>query len=216
MAVIKIDVVSDVVCPWCYIGKRRLENALKSLPNSIEVEIEYHPFELNPNAPENGINLREHLIDKFGSEDHYYHQLDRVGNVAKQEGLIYNLLNQPISPNTRKIHALIAGAKEHGIQKEMTEAFFKAYFTDGLNLTEDETILKIAVSVGMTSEIAEAIIHDPKRMNEIEKAEKKFNSMGVTGVPFFILNGKYGISGAQTSDVFIKALTDVSAEVAVQ
>lgn len=215
MAIIKIDVVSDVVCPWCYIGKRRLENALKSIPNSIEVEIEYHPFELNPDAPENGINLREHLIDKFGSEDHYFHQLDRVTNVAKQEGLTYNLLNQPISPNTRKIHSLIAAAREHGIQKEMTEAFFKAYFTDGFNLTEDETILKVAASVGMTAEIAESIIHDAKRMDAIENEEKKFYSMGVTGVPFFIINGKYGISGAQTSDVFIKALTEVNAEVSV-
>jgi predicted DsbA family dithiol-disulfide isomerase len=215
MAVIKIDIVSDVVCPWCYIGKRRLENALKSLPESIEVEFDYHPFELNPNAPQSGVKLKEHLIDKFGSEDHYTDQLNRVTEVARQEGLTFNLIDQVISPNTRKIHALIAAAKEYDVQKEMTEAFFKAYFTDSANLTEDKTILKIAETNGMTFDVADSIINDPAQINDIQTREKKFYSMGITGVPFFIMINKYGISGAQSSETFLKAIVDVSEEMSV-
>lgn len=215
MAVLKIDVVSDVVCPWCYIGKRRLENALNELPKSTEIEIEYHPFELNPSVSQSGINLREHLVDKFGGEEQYDHQLDRTAYVAKQEGLEFNLKNQLLSPNTRKMHALIVGAKVLGIQKELTEAFFKAYFTDAIDLTQEETILEIAETSGMPREFAKSIMDSPERLKDVEMREQQYASMGITGVPFFIINEKYGVSGAQTSETFAKILREALEEASV-
>src|SRR5688572_22315651 len=112
--VIKIDVVSDVVCPWCYIGKRRLEKAIDQLSPDYTFEIEYHPFELNPNTPSEGVNQKEYLTEKFGSEDRYHQITAHTTQVAAQEGLSFNFDKQRVSPNTRLMHSIIQLAKLEG------------------------------------------------------------------------------------------------------
>lgn len=140
--VIKIDVLSDVVCPWCYIGKRRLEKAMDQLVSEYDFKIEYHPFELNPYLPLSGVDQKEYLAEKFGGMDQYSLITARTAAIALQEGLELNFSRQAVSPNTRKAHALIQLAKEEGKQPEMVETFFKAYFTDGIDLSKDENLFR--------------------------------------------------------------------------
>src|SRR5688500_1385875 len=135
---IKVDVISDVVCPWCYIGKRRLEKAMDKLSDAYDFEVEYHPFELNPQMPVSGLNHKEYLVEKFGGEDRYEQLTGRVTQVAAVEGLLFDFEKQKTSPNTRKAHALIQLAREEGKQLVVMEAFFKAYFSDGIDLTLDK------------------------------------------------------------------------------
>lgn len=209
---VKIDVVSDVVCPWCYIGKRRLEKALRTLENEFEFEIEYHPFELNPNQPEAGVDNREYLISKFGSEDRYQALTDHVAAVAAEEGLLFNYAEQKVAPNTRKAHALLQLAGTMGIQQTLAQLLFQAYFVNGTNLADDANLVDIAVAAGIPREKAEHHLADENSMLQVALAEQQMYQLGISGVPFFIINRKYGISGAQTPEVFTRAIQDVTSE----
>ena len=133
---IKIEVVSDVVCPWCYIGKRRLEKALEQLKDQFEFDVEYSPFELNPDMPVEGRNQKEYLTQKFGSESKYKQIIGHVTKVAAEEGLNFDFTNQNVSPNTRNAHRIIWFAKAKGKQLEMKEALMKAYFEQGIDLSK--------------------------------------------------------------------------------
>lgn len=212
---IKIDIVSDVVCPWCYIGKRRLEKAIDQLSDQYNFELEYHPFELNPNTPLEGVNHRQHLVEKFGSEERYDQLTTNVTNVAAQEGLTFNYDKQTTSPNTRMMHSIVQLAKLEGKHLEAIEAFFKAYFTDGVDLTHKEVLSKIAQEAGLDSAANPELFASPQATQQIALAEKELGKLGITGVPFYIINNKYGVSGAQASETFVKAFQEIQAESAV-
>ena len=207
---IKIDMVSDVVCPWCYIGKRRLEKAIDQLAGQVEVEIEFHPFELNPDMPKEGKNQKEHLINKFGGEARYKQITDNVTNVAAEEGLSFNFDKQKISPNTRDAHRIIRYAKLEGKQAAVKEAFLKAYFEEGIDLSKRENLLAIAVKVGLNAIKVSSLLDSDEGLVEIELEQKMNRQRGITGVPYYIINNKYGISGAQPSEVFQKALLEIA------
>ena len=211
---IKIDIVSDVVCPWCYIGKRRLEKALEQLNHKYNFELEYHPFELNPDMPASGVNQREYLTEKFGGEDRYDQITSHTSTVAAEEGLAFNFTNQPVSPNTRSMHVVLTLAKQEGVQLQVMEAFFKAYFSDAVDLSKKENILTIAAQAGLDRTKAEQYLADDNTTVQVALAEKEMYKLGISGVPFFILNNKYGVSGAQSTETFLKALEDIGAEVA--
>jgi predicted DsbA family dithiol-disulfide isomerase len=206
---LKISVISDVVCPWCYIGKRRLESAVQKLSDKYTFELEYFPFELNPQMPVSGVNQKEYLYKKFGGEDRYEQLTGHVSNVAGQEGLAFNYQSQTISPNTRKAHRLIQLAKEDGKQLQLVEAFFKAYFTDGVDLSNDENLIRIAETCGMDREKISTFLAGNEGEVEVEMAERQWQNAGVTGVPFYVIDNKYGISGAQSPEAFIKAFTEI-------
>ena len=210
--VIKVDIVSDVVCPWCYIGKRRMEKAIKELAGEVDVELEYHPFELNPDAPKEGRNQKEHLAAKFGSSEKYEELTAYVTQVAAEEGLRFNFDKQKVSPNTRDAHRIIMLAKETGKQVEAKEAFMKAYFEDGVDLTKKENLIAIAVTCGLDENKVAALMDSEDGIEEIEAEEYTYQQRGVRGVPFFILNNKYGISGAQPVEAFIKAFQEIGVE----
>ncbi|HEY9044435.1 MAG TPA: DsbA family oxidoreductase [Ohtaekwangia sp.] len=212
--VVKIDVVSDVVCPWCYIGKRRLEKALNELSSEYDFEIEYHPFELNPNMPASGANHREYLIEKFGSEDRYEQITGQTAQVAAAEGLNFNFSEKSISPNTRKAHAIAQLAKEKGLQLNIVESLFKAYFTEGLNLADDKNLVAVAVKAGLNQDEVEQLLKDENALVQIALHEQEMYKLGISGVPFYIINNKYGVSGAQASETFVKVLRDVGQEIA--
>lgn len=209
---IKIDIVSDVVCPWCYIGKRRLEKAIDQLSDQYHFELEYHPFELNPNTPLAGVNQREHLVDKFGSEERYEQLTANVTNVAAQEGLTFDYAKQSTSPNTRMMHSIVQLAKLEGKHLEAIEAFFKAYFTEGIDLTDKQVLSKIAQDAGLDSAANPELFASPQAIQQIALAEKELGKLGITGVPFYIINNKYGVSGAQASETFVKAFQEIQAE----
>jgi predicted DsbA family dithiol-disulfide isomerase len=213
--VIKIAVVSDVVCPWCYIGKRRMENAVKTLSGQFDFEIAYYPFELNPAMPLSGRNQKEYLSKKFGDESEYERLTNHVTEIAETEGLKFDYSKQNISPNTRNAHRLILFAKESGKHIEMVEALFKAYFTDGVDLSKNENLADVAASVGMDKSKTEEFLKTDTGIAEVAVAEKELQKVGITGVPFYIINDKYGVSGAQSTETFIQAFQNVAKELSV-
>lgn len=208
-ATIKIDVVSDVVCPWCYIGKRRLEKAVAKLSSVYDFDIEYHPFELNPSTPETGLNQKEYLTKKFGGEDRYTELTNRVVGIAADEGLNLDFSKQLVSPNTRKAHSIIQFAREEGKQLAVKEAFMKAYFTDGVDLSKKENLISVAVQAGLDVTKVEKVLEDENAPIQIALAEQELSKLGISGVPFYIINNKHGISGAQSPETFMKAFEEI-------
>jgi len=210
--VIKIDVVSDVVCPWCYIGKRRLEKAIDQLKDKIDFEVVYHPFELNPDTPKEGLNHRDYLTKKFGSETRYQQITNHVVSIAAQEGLKFNFTDQQISPNTLDAHRLIGFARKSGKQHEMKEALMSAYFEKGVDLTQNENLVNVAVAAGLDGNAVESFLKSDELTAEVKLEEQLNFQRGISGVPFYIINNKYGVSGAQPTDGFIQALTEIGTE----
>ena len=206
---IKVDIVSDVVCPWCYIGKRRLENAIGKLASEYDFELEYHPFELNPQMPENGANQRAYLAAKFGSDERYDQITDQTTQTAATEGLAFAFDKQQVSPNTRKAHVLIQEARNAGKQLEVTEGFFKAYFTEGVDLSKDENLVSVAVQAGLPQDLAEEALANETAALQVSLAEQEMYKLGITGVPFYIINNRYGVSGAQPAETFIEAFREI-------
>lgn len=209
---IKIGVVSDVVCPWCYIGKRRLEKAIEQLRDKFDFEIAYYPFELNPDLPASGVDQKQYLTDKFGGEASYDQLTGNVIRVAATEGLTFDYEKQKVSPNTRNAHRLLLFAREEGRQLTLAEALFKAYFTDGVDLSKNENLLVVAATAGLNLDMTKAFLESDTGLTEVAAAEKELHEMGITGVPFFIVNDKYGISGAQPTATFITAFENIGKE----
>lgn len=207
---LKISVVSDVVCPWCYIGKRRLEKAMLLAADKFDFEVEYFPFELNPHMPAEGTDLKEYLCQKFGSEAKAYELRDHVKNTAAREGLQFNLEAQRRYPNTRDIHRIILFAREQDKQLEVVEGFFRGYFIEGADLTEPETLLEIAGDAGLDAAKVELLLQSNTGKLEIEMAEKELQNLGITSVPLFIVENRFAISGAQSVEAFGKTFEEAS------
>ena len=207
---IKVDVVSDVVCPWCYIGKRRLEQAIEQLSTKYDFQVEYHPFELNPAMDPKGVNQKEYLTEKFGSTQRYEQIVQHVTEVAATEGLHFDFIKQSVAPNTRAMHAIIAFAKTKGKQLETKEAYLKAYFTDGVDLSQLTNVLTVAESVGLQKDEVAGVSSNPKMLSQVAAAEAHLHQLGISGVPFYIINNRHGLSGAQPSNVFAKVFEEVN------
>jgi predicted DsbA family dithiol-disulfide isomerase len=209
---IKIGVVSDVVCPWCYIGKRRLEKAMHQSSDRFDFEVEYFPFELNPHMPEEGADYREYLTNKFGGESRFHQLTNHVKEVAEKEGLTFNMEAQKISPNTRNAHRIILLAKEDDKQAAVAEALFKAYFTDGVDLSKAENLGDISVEAGLDRTKVEQFLGSNTGKIEIEMAEKELHDLGITGVPLYIIDNKFAFSGAQSVESFTAAFEEAVSE----
>lgn len=210
---IKVDVVSDVVCPWCYIGKRRLEKAIEILSNRLQFDVKYHPFELNPDMPLSGHNHKEYLTKKFGSESRYNQLTQHVTEVAKSEGLEFNYHKQRTAPNTRNSHRLIWLAAQYDKQAAMKEALMKAYFTDGLDLSVQENLIGLAEAQGLSIERVRQMLDSDEGMAEVQLAETVNRQRGISGVPFYIINNRHGVSGAQPTDTFVQAFEEITSKV---
>jgi len=208
---IKVDVVSDVVCPWCYIGKRRLEKAIDRLKGDFDVVVEYHPFELNPDLPAEGVSQKEYFRAKFGSDEKVRQLTGHVTSVAATEGLHFDFARQQVSPNTLNAHRLIAFAKEAGLQHQMKEALMRGYFEEGMDLSKLDNLVEVAAAVGLDREKTTVFLKSDALTADVQSAERTNRQRGITGVPFFIVNGKYGISGAQPAEVLVQALTEIGA-----
>ena len=210
--VIRIAVVSDIVCPWCYIGKRRLEKAVDQLTGLYTFEIAYYPFELNPEMPVEGKDQKTYLSQKFGDESEYERKTAHVTAIAETEGLQFNYDRQMVSPNTRNAHRLVLLSKEDNKHLEMVEALFRAYFTEGVDLSKHENLLDIAVNVGLDRTKTDVFLKSEIGRAEVAIAEQELHKMGISGVPFYIINDKYGISGAQATETFVEAITNIGKE----
>jgi predicted DsbA family dithiol-disulfide isomerase len=208
--IIKVEIVSDVVCPWCYIGKRRFERAVDQLKDNFDFEVSWLPFELNPELDTQGTPHKEYLTSKFGGAERYDQLTGHVAAIALEEGLHFNYEKQKILPNTRDAHRLIRFATTEGKQALVKEALMKAYFTDGVDLSNKENLLTIAVAAGLDETRTQALLDSDEGTDEIILAEQRSRQRGVNGVPFFIVNDAYGISGAQATDVFVRSLQELA------
>lgn len=197
---ISVEVISDVICPWCYIGKRRLEKAIADY--SKPVTVSWHPFQLNPAMPKEGISRREYRIAKFGSWERSMELDANIVAVGKQVGIHFDFDRMERTPNTSDAHRLIWLADKTGIQDAVVEALFLAYFTDGRDISNQQTLIDVVAEAGVDRNQAEAMLNSNEDLIAIKKQEWRFQ---VEGVPFFIVNGQITLSGAQSSDAFLAA-----------
>lgn len=202
-----IDVISDVVCPWCFVGKRQLEQALERFrqghPDLPEPVVRWHPFQLNPDLPHEGIARDAYLSAKFGNADTSA-IYDRVRQAAQAVGLELRLDAIARQPNTIRAHALISLAQDGG-QDGMVENLFEAYFQSGNDLTRDDTLIEIARASGLPEPLIEAAITDDGVHDTIRSADAHARELGVQGVPFFIFNRQLAVSGAAGADTLLRA-----------
>jgi predicted DsbA family dithiol-disulfide isomerase len=210
---IRIDVVSDVVCPWCFIGKHRLEKAL-ALASDVPVEVHYRPYYLNEWIPAAGMSREEYLTTKFGSPEKYKGIASRVQAAAAAEGLVYAVEKMSRQPNTRDAHRLIRWAEGIGKAPEMKQRLMDLYFTEGADLSNEAVLVQAAADVGLDPEDVRAALDSDKDIAEIEQEVNAAKEAGIQGVPCFILDGKYAISGAQEPEALAQAIQQVSAQAA--
>ena len=196
MQKVKVNMVSDVVCPWCIVGYQRLQEAIKTLDN-IEVDIKFHPFELNPNMPEDGQNLREHIMEKYGiSEQQSVENRARLVQAGKELGFAFNFTDDSRMQNTFKAHQLIHFAAQNGLEEEMKLSLFNAYFTDGKDVNDLGVLVELAESVGLDKTEAEAVIKSEKYAQAVREEETIWMQRGIQSVPTFVI-GNQGVAGAQ-------------------
>ena len=202
---IRIDVVSDVVCPWCFIGKRRLEKALALKPE-IPVEVHWHPYFLNDWIPREGIGRSEYLTSKFGSPERYAGIAQRISAAAAEEGLDYAMDKISRQPNTLDAHRLIRWAEGIGKAAEMKQKLMDLYFTDGADLSNRAVLVQAAADVGLDAdEISDALASD-QDAEEVAREATAAKEAGIEGVPCFIFGGKFAVSGAQAPEHLAEAI----------
>jgi predicted DsbA family dithiol-disulfide isomerase len=211
---VRIDVVSDVVCPWCFIGKHRLEAALKLKPD-IAVEVHYRPYFLNDWIPREGISREEYLTTKFGSVDRYKSIAQRVGAAAAAEGLVYDSSKMKRQPNTTDCHRLIHWAEAIGKAPEMKQKLMDFYFTEGADLTQAETLVQAAAAVGLDAETVRADLATDKDVDLIGQQAQEAKDAGIEGVPCFIFGGKFAVSGAQAPEYLAEAIERIASGKAI-
>ncbi len=206
---LQIDVVSDVVCPWCFIGKRRLEKALALKPD-IPVEVRYHPYFLNPWVPREGISRDEYLTTKFGSPERYKSIAGRVSDAAASEGLTYAVDKMKRQPNTLDCHRLIMWAQSTGKAPAMKQRLMDLYFTEGADLSDREVLVQAASDIGMDPAKTRELLASDADVDRVEAAANSAKDAGIDGVPTFILGGVAAVSGAQAPEVLANAIEQVA------
>ena len=212
-----IDVISDVVCPWCYIGKRQIEKALElyaqQYPGAEKPSVSWLPFQLNPQLPAEGMSREDYVVQKFGAaraKDIYA----RVAAVGAEHGIAFAFDKIARQPNTVAAHSLIALAASAGLQDQVKEALLRAYFIEGVDLTKTENLIAIAVAAGLDRSKAEQCLADPQSRQAVADEDRRARTIGVEGVPFFIFDGKLAVSGAQGAEALLDAMRQTETAVA--
>lgn len=210
-----VDVISDVVCPWCYIGKVKLQNAIelfkKANPNLEAPIVRWHPFQLNPDLAASGVERSEYVSKKFG--DRAESVYERVKNVGLDVGIEFAFDKIQRQPNTRKAHSLInACAKDPALQERMVQTLFDAYFINASDLTSDAVLEELAKEAGLDDHSITHALKSAEAVLEIERADTQAREMGVQGVPFFVFNGRLAVSGAQPPETLVQAMHEACAE----
>ncbi|RED31788.1 putative DsbA family dithiol-disulfide isomerase [Rhodopseudomonas thermotolerans] len=206
-----IDVVSDVVCPWCYIGKKRIEQAIALAPE-VPVELTYRPFFLNPWVPREGIGRDEYLTKKFGSPERYKEIAGRIAEAAAQEGLEYHPERVQRQPNTIDCHRLIHWANAIGQGPAMKQRLMELYFRDGGDLTDPEVLVQAAAECGLDADDIRARLATDQDVEDVSAQAQEAAEKGISGVPTYVFMHQYAVSGAQEPALIARAIRKLSAE----
>ena len=198
-----IEVISDVICPWCYIGKQRLEKAIAA--HGGPVTVRWLPFQLNPQMPKEGISRREYRTRKFGTWERSLELDAQVASAGAAEGIHFAFDRMEKTPNTLDAHRLIWLADTEGVQDAVVEAMFVAYFTEGRDISNRQTLLDVVAEAGLDRAKAEGVLTSGDGQEAIHEADELARRVRVEGVPFFVLNGKVTLSGAQPPEAFLAA-----------
>lgn len=204
-----IDIISDVVCPWCFIGKRRLEQALvlwRDAHPGEEPQVRWHPFELNPHIPAAGLDRRRYLEEKFGGPERAREIYARVEAAGREVDIAFDFDRIQVQPNTSSAHRLIAWAGVLGRQGAMVDALFDGYFLEARNFASNDELVEVAGAAGFDREAAADVLASDELLDHVRKEEDTARRIGVQGVPFFIFNQRVALSGAQPPDVLADAM----------
>jgi len=208
-----IDVWSDVVCPWCYIGKRRLEAALERFPRRDLVTVTWRSYQLDPSAPRIPVETtRAMLARKYGVPLEQADAMQvRVTGVAAQEGLRYKL-EATRHESSFDAHRLLHLAKQHGVQDELKERLFSAHFCEGLSISDHAELVRLATSIGLAAPDINRVLGGTEFADEVRADIEQARALGIQGVPFFVIAGRYGVSGAQSAEVLLQAMEEAGKE----
>ena len=198
-----VDIVSDTICPWCFIGKRRFEKAL-ALSGRNDIMVAWRPFQLNPDMPGEGIAREAYLTAKFGNTERMQKIYGAIAETGQGEGIDFRFERIARAPNTLASHRLVKFAAKHGHQDAIVEALFRAYFMDGRDVGEMETLADIGAEVGLSRDETAAYLHSLEDRDEVMAADVYARRLGINGVPCFIVNRKYAVSGAQPPEAFLQ------------
>lgn len=206
----KVAIWSDIVCPFCYIGKRKFEKALASFAQREKVTIEWHSFQLDPGMePVKGKSVHQYLAERKGVSLEKGKEMNAyMSGIAREVGLAYDF-DKAIITNTLAAHRLLHYAKEKGLQSETKEALFAAYYTEGKDIGDVDTLVQLAESIGLPGEATRAVLVSDAYTTEVRQDQERAAQIGVQGVPFFVFNNKYAVSGAQPPEVFAEVLEKV-------
>ena len=206
---LRIDIVSDVVCPWCVVGYKQLDEALKQ--TQTDYEIHWHPFELNPNMPAEGQNMREHIIEKYGSSaQESDSSRARITEAGAEVGFDFNFTDDMRMHNTFNLHQLLHWAQPQGHMHELKQALFTAHFTHGRNISANEVLADIAAEVGLDRAEAVAVLEDQRFAQDVRELEQHWQRQGIQSVPAIIFNEQHLVSGAQGVENFTSILKQLA------
>ena len=208
MDTLKIDIVSDVVCPWCVIGFRNLKKAMHEMQTELNFEISWKPYELHPEIPQGGYDKKLYMQQKFGSSNgsSAYNEIIKIG---KSVGFEFNFSKTERIPNTFMAHRLLWKAEQYNLQTELSEALFKAYFTDGLNIGSAEVLSELCESIGMNKIEILNFLESKEGGQEIADLEMEFIEKSIGAVPTYFINDKYIIQGGQEPETFVSFLRKI-------
>ena len=201
-----LDVVSDVICPWCWVGTRRLQKALTLLGDDADVRVNWRPFQLNPSMPKEGIDRHEYRTRKFGSREQSRRLDERLVAVGRNEGLTFHFDRIARTPNTLDAHRLIWLAGRLGVQGAVVDALFRAYFGEGVDIGRRENLVAVAASVGVPAGDAERVLGSEEGVAEVLTEERRYKALGIEGVPAFVVGGTVVVAGAADPRVIAEGL----------
>jgi predicted DsbA family dithiol-disulfide isomerase len=209
---ITIDIVSDVMCPWCYIGKRRLESALAELDDTVNAKVQWMPYQLDATLPKEGKDRKQYFIDKFGSIEAYQRVYEPIHQAGAAEGIPFKLDDIPVSPNTLDAHRIIHWAgQEYGldVHDKLVSILMRFFFEEAKHIGDNDVLVEAARLAGMGADYIRERLEGDDDKDLIATQIKSMQELGVTGVPFFIINKKYALQGAQSKSNIIKVIQDI-------
>lgn len=205
MSALQIEVFADIACPWCYIGEHRLERAL-AIRSDLQVEWRWRPFQLQPDLPTQGVLWATFAPAKFGGAARAGAMFQHVASVGAEEGIQFAFDRVATAPNTADAHRLILFARAVEQEKEAALALFRAYFAEGADLNDPDTLLALGQGIGLDVEALAAHLHSDAGVEEVRESQQEAQRLGIIGVPFYIFDGCFGLSGAQSVELFLRAL----------